>query len=164
MGVIVFISPADIEPLMAYLAYEGRWEIEIMNNLHKNILKLGPDNVHDDYRIIATEFINFLSVIMGCRMKKFLIGKGVYGEYSQREVTRLLKLVRKVKTADGEGWQLENMHEYVKKLATKLDIIEHEQEEEVTVGEGGTKGAKKDRAKGGKKGKAKGTTAIETKE
>ena len=38
--------------------------------LYKDILNRDEVNVHGDYRLYATEFINFLSTILVCRAKK----------------------------------------------------------------------------------------------
>ncbi|MBQ0087946.1 MAG: transposase, partial [Prevotellaceae bacterium] len=71
-GVIVFLSQADLDPLTIYEAYETRWDIEVMFSLYKTILDLDTVNVQGDYRLIATEFINFLSVIITTRVRKVL--------------------------------------------------------------------------------------------
>ena len=41
-----------------------------MFDFYKNILDLSTTAVKNDYRIYATEFINFLSLLMSCKVKK----------------------------------------------------------------------------------------------
>ena len=120
-GLVTYISEADLDPLMAYLAYDQRWSIEVMLDMHKNILELGPVDVHDDYRVIATEFINFLSTIIGCREKNLLIEKGIYGKMSQPQFRKILGMVQKVKQEDGT-WAFGYMHKYVKEVVDLLGI------------------------------------------
>lgn len=120
-GLVTYISEVDLDPLLAYLAYDQRWCIEVMLNLHKNILELGPVNVHDDYRVMATEFINFLSTIIGCREKKLLIEKGLYAKMSQPQFRKILGMVHKVKQEDGT-WAFGYMHKYVKDVVDLLGI------------------------------------------
>ncbi len=69
-GSISFISDLDLEPATAYKAYEERWNIEVMFRFYKNILDLDETRVHDDWSVIGTEFINFLSIVMTCKMRK----------------------------------------------------------------------------------------------
>ena len=69
-GLIVFKSKADLDPLDIYLAYTQRWMIETMFWLYKNIIDRDTVNVHNDYRTYATEFVNFLAVIITTRVKR----------------------------------------------------------------------------------------------
>ena len=57
-------------PDTTYFCYKNRWNIEPMFALEKNTLNLNTVNVHGDYRLYASEFINFLSSIIGCRIRK----------------------------------------------------------------------------------------------
>ena len=68
-GLIVFESNRDLDPCEVYRAYSQRWEIEIMFNLYKNIIELNTTRVQGDYRVYATEFINFLSVVISSKVK-----------------------------------------------------------------------------------------------
>ena len=65
---IVFESKSDLNPLEVYRAYAGRWEIEVMFDLYKNLIDLDTVNVQGDYRLYATEFINYLSVVIDSRV------------------------------------------------------------------------------------------------
>ena len=103
-GVIVFESKSDLEPYAIYEAYSFRWEIEAMFNLYKNILNLNSVNAHNDYSIIATEFINFLSTIIGSRIKRKIKSVDSTKHYSTKEVFSILSKYKVVKNTFGGDW------------------------------------------------------------
>lgn len=72
-GVISFETNDDMEPSQVYEAYASRWEIETMFKMFKEILDLDTENVHSDYSVITSEFINYLSVIIAQRLKNLFI-------------------------------------------------------------------------------------------
>lgn len=74
-GLIVFKSKKNLSSLTVYLAYSQRWMIETMFNLYKNIIDRDTVNVHTDYRVYATELINFISVIITTRVKNEVVKK-----------------------------------------------------------------------------------------
>ncbi|MDP4044115.1 transposase, partial [Mycoplasma mycoides] len=71
-GLIIFESSDDLNLKDVYIAYKKRWQIELLFKQFKNILELNEGNVQGNYRIKASEFINFLSSIMLCRIKNYL--------------------------------------------------------------------------------------------
>ena len=68
-GLIVFISNANLAPIVAYLCYKNRWDIEPIFHFNKTILDLDTVNVQGDYRLYASEFISFIASIIGCRIR-----------------------------------------------------------------------------------------------
>jgi len=96
-GLIVFQSKRNLEPLNVYLAYLGRWEIEVFFDHYKNIVDRDEVNVHTDYRTYATELINFLTVIITMRVKKKLKKTGLSKNYSQKQIFRYLSKYKKVR-------------------------------------------------------------------
>lgn len=74
-GLVVFKSKGNLDPLTIYLAYSLRWQIEVMFNHYKNIIDRDTVNVHTDYRVYATELINFLSVVISTRIKNEIVKK-----------------------------------------------------------------------------------------
>ena len=121
-GLIVFESASDLDPLDVYEAYMGRWEIEVMFNLYKNIVDLDIVNVHGDYRMYATEFINYISVIMAGRVKKYLAATKVDAQYSYAQVFRLLSKYKKIRVADSDQWISNKVVKYVSKLISALGV------------------------------------------
>lgn len=70
-GVIVFESDLDIDPKTAYLCYDERWVLELVFRQYKNDQCLDKTGVQGDFSLIGSEFINFISTVITCR----LIGK-----------------------------------------------------------------------------------------
>lgn len=131
-GVIVFETNIDLEPLEVYLAYTKRWEIETMFQMMKGIIDLDTVNVHNDYRVIATEFINFLSVIMAQKIKqrfkdtkiksKSGSEKSLSEIYSYKQLIRYISKIKKVKVYDSNEWVRCETVKYVKEIAEVLSI------------------------------------------
>ena len=119
---IVFESKSDLNPLEVYRAYAGRWEIEVMFDLYKNLIDLDTVNVQGDYRLYATEFINYLSVIIDSRVKRLLSSNPVASKYSFRQVFRFLSKLKRVRLADSVSWAPNASVKYVAELAKALCI------------------------------------------
>ena len=69
-GVIVLESDQDLEPKAAYLCYEDRWLLEMVFNRYKSDECLDKTNVQGDFSLIGSEFINFISTVITCRLVK----------------------------------------------------------------------------------------------
>ena len=121
-GLIVFKSKADLEPLDVYLAYAQRWEIETMSYLFKNIIDRDTVNVHNDYRTYATEFINFLSVIITSRVKREIVKKEINKNYSYKQVFKYLSKYKKVKIKEDGNWMDVTMLKYIEEMVQKLNV------------------------------------------
>ena len=121
-GLIVFESKSDLDPLEVYRAYASRWEIEVMFNLYKNIIDLDTVNVQGDYRLYATEFINYLSVIIDSRVKRLLVANPVASKYSFRQVFRYLAKSKRVRLPDAVSWTPNSTVVYVSRLLDALDV------------------------------------------
>ena len=61
-----------------------------MFNLYKNIIDRDTVNVHSDYRVYATELINFLSVIITTRVKNEIVKKELNKKNSYKQIFRML--------------------------------------------------------------------------
>lgn len=121
-GLIVFKSKADLDPLDVYLAYAQRWEIETMFYLFKNIIDRDTVNVHNDYRTYATEFINFLSVIITARVKNEFARKEISKNHSYKQVFKYLSKYKKVRVKESADWQDVTMLKYIEEMVAKLDV------------------------------------------
>ncbi|MBQ7405902.1 MAG: IS1634 family transposase, partial [Candidatus Methanomethylophilaceae archaeon] len=64
----MFVSDLDAPPEMIYAAHEERWEMEVLFRFYKCILDPDETRVESDQSVIGTEFVNFLSMIMMCRL------------------------------------------------------------------------------------------------
>lgn len=122
-GLIVFKSKANIDPLIVYLAYSQRWSIEIFFNLYKNIMDRDTVNVHGDYRLYATEFINFLSTIISSRAKNLFVKKELNKHHSYKQIFKYLSKYKKVKLSEKSSWKSCTMPKYIKELVDTLGCI-----------------------------------------
>ena len=121
-GLIVFESNKDLDPLEVYEAYSKRWEIEIMFNLYKNIIELNTTRVHGDYRVYATEFINFLSVLISSKVKWLLSEKGIAASYSYKQVVHYLSKAKKVRCGTERSWTSSKTVKYIADLMKLLGV------------------------------------------
>jgi len=123
-GLVVFQSKADLDPLMIYKAYLGRWEIEVLFNLFKNIIDRSSVNVHNDYRVYATEFINFLSVIIASRVKKMFQEKKLAERYSFNQLMGYMAKLKKVRLGEDKKWRDSTTVAYIEDLWKTLGIVD----------------------------------------
>lgn len=123
-GLVVFQSKADLDPLVIYMAYLGRWEIEILFNLFKNIIDRSTVNVHNDYRVYATEFINFLSVIIATRVKKLFQEKKLAEKYSYNQLMGYISKLKKVRLAEDGQWRTSTTVAYIEDIWKELGIVD----------------------------------------
>lgn len=130
-GTIAFETNNDLSPEEVYEAYSGRWEIETLFKMFKEILDLDTENVHSDSSIFTSEFINYLSVILAQRLKvlfgsivlktkknkkgEIISTSTVADNYSFKQTMRYLGKIKKVKL-DNKSWIL-NYPEDVKYIA-----------------------------------------------
>lgn len=121
-GLIVFKSKADLDPLTIYLGYALRWSIEVLFNLYKNIMDRDTVNVHSDYRVYATELINFLSVIIRTRVKKLMIEKKLNKKYSCKQLFKYLSKHKMVRTENNGKWQEATMPKYIEEIIATLNV------------------------------------------
>lgn len=121
-GLIVFKSKSDLDPLTVYEAYAKRWQIEVIFNLYKNIIDHTTVNVHTDYRVYATELINFLSTIIAVRVKNEIVKKGINKDYSYKQVFKYLSKYKRVRTKENGKWKPVAMVKYIEALTCILDV------------------------------------------
>lgn len=122
-GTIIFESNMDVDLDTAYMMYENRWEIETMFNFYKNIIDIKASNVHSEYSLLGTEFINFLSVIIGTKIKKFIFEKDLSTQYSQKQIMSYLQTIRKTRVSTNGEWAYCKMLKYVETLGKALNVV-----------------------------------------
>ena len=132
-GLIVFESRSDLDPFEVYRAYAGRWEIEVMFDMFKNIIDLDTVNVHGNYRLYATEFINYISVIASVRVHNLLSNTILPGHeknkrkyiaevYSTKQILHYLSKVKRVCIGESNNWIPNHLVKYVDILVKTLNL------------------------------------------
>lgn len=102
-GVVVFRCPLDIAPVLVYLAYQYRWDLETEIDMYRNVISSDLIRVHDDLRVIAIEFINTVSQIMGSMTKRTMINRGLFQKYTQPQMMKALSYIWK-RRLPGDNW------------------------------------------------------------
>ena len=121
-GLVVFESKTDMEPLLVYRAYAQRWDIEVFFDFYKNIIDRDCENVHNDYRVYATELINFLTALIASRVKKQFSKLGLYKHHSHKELMRYLSKDKMVRTGEEGKWKACKKLAYIDNLISTLGI------------------------------------------
>jgi len=109
-GVMVLESDRDMPPETAYQCYDDRWKLELVFRRYKSDECLDKTGAQGDFTVIGSEFVNFLSTVMTCRMLAKakdcgLLKEMSYGELMEdlNEVWRKIDAPEYPRTDDG-GW------------------------------------------------------------
>ena len=127
-GVIVFESDQDLDPKTAYLCYDDRWLLELVFNRYKNDECLDRTNVQGDFSLIGSEFINFISTVITCRLIKMARTAGLLAVMSYGDLMDDLNSAwRKVDAPDipasnDDGWVHTNVGVFEELEALGLSI------------------------------------------
>ena len=120
--VLVPRPQSNLDPLTVYLAYSLRWQIEVIFNHYKNIIDRDTFNVHTDYRVYATELINFLSVVISTRIKNEIVKKELNKRYSYKQIIKMLSKYKKVRLEENGEWKQVTMLKYIEELTALLGV------------------------------------------
>lgn len=85
-GVIVLESDQDLEAKAAYVCYEDRWLLELVFNRYKSDECLDHTDVQNDFSVIGSEFINFISTVATCRIIRKAREAGLFDHMTYGEL------------------------------------------------------------------------------
>lgn len=85
-GVIVFESDQDLSAKTVYLCYDDRWLLELVFSSYKSDVCLDKTCVQGDFSLIGSEFINFISMIVTCRILRKARASGLLSAMSYGEL------------------------------------------------------------------------------
>ncbi len=122
-GSISFISDLDLEPITAYKAYEERWNIEIMFRFYKDISDFDETRVHDDWSVVGTEFINFLSIVMTCKLRKAFEKVPQLQKVPYNHILRKLRRATMNKESSEGEWLLRKLTSNEKEILIELGLL-----------------------------------------
>lgn len=125
-GTIVFETNIDLDPNLIYEMYERRWDIEVMFNYYKNIVDLSHTRKHKDISIIGNEFVNFITILISTRIKKYMRSLGLHKSYSYKGMFKILNSINKAKnvTTDWEFIKLTKKNTELLKVLSLIDIVD----------------------------------------
>lgn len=104
-GTIVFECDLDLPLEIVYKAYSMRWEIEIVMRYYKCACEFDDTRVHDDYSVIASEFCDFLSSLLTCKLLNRFDKDRLLDKRTYKDIMNVLRHAKKVKV-DEKGWQM----------------------------------------------------------
>jgi hypothetical protein len=122
-GTVVLECDLDLEPIIAYKAYEKRWEIEIVVRFYKSACEFDETRVHDDYSVIGSEFCDFLSTLLTFRLIKAFDSIKLLEKMTYKKIMSSLKRAKKVKVP-GRDWQLIKINPSNVEILQKLELME----------------------------------------
>lgn len=122
-GTVVFQSDRDIDCSKVYSMYNDRWLIELMFRTYKVDLDLDDTRVHSDYSVMATNFVNFLSVLLTSRLLRAFGAVEELDKVPFGYTMDLLRCKRKSRV-DGDEWENERYTVKDSELLAKLGLIE----------------------------------------
>ena len=123
-GTICFVSNMDLDLNDVYEYYRLRWEIELVFRMYKGILSLNTTREHDNYSTIGSEFINYLSEIMVCRMKNRIRESEVFKKFTFKDVMERLNDCIKTSTDERrDNWKLCSLSKKDRELLETLGLV-----------------------------------------
>lgn len=125
-GTIIFETNIDLDPNLIYEMYERRWDIEVMFNYYKNIVDLSHTRKHKNISIIGNEFINFITILISTRIKKYMRSLELHKSYSYKGLFKILNSINKAKnvTTDWEFIKLTKKNTELLKVLSLIDIVD----------------------------------------
>ena len=97
-----------------------------MFNYYKNIVDLSHTRPLKDMSIIGNEFINFITVLISTRIKKYMRSLGLHKLYSYKGFFKILNSINKAKnaTSDWEFIRLTKKNTELLKTLSLIDIVD----------------------------------------
>ena len=121
-GTLILESDLDMTPLDAFLAYESRWEIELVMRYYKQACEFDETRVHNDYSVIGSEFCNLLASIITHRLLTRFDRVKLLEKRTYREIMQILRKAKKCRLNDGD-WHLVKMNPSQMSMLQALNLI-----------------------------------------
>lgn len=106
------------------MAYEGCWEPEVMFRFYKQILTMDETRIESDQSAIGTKFVNFIPVIMMCRMRKKFYSIRSLSKRPFKADMKLLRKGIKIRDSKDSEWRLRQLTSDQEKAFIELGLIE----------------------------------------
>lgn len=122
-GTIVFQSDLDLTSARVNQMYEDRWLIELFFKFYSSQLDFDDTREHSDQSVLASNFVDFLSALMGTRMMRAFDGVDEMGSWSYEFALDFLRCM-KICRVDGDEWENERYTAQDSELLVKLGLLE----------------------------------------
>ena len=156
-GTIVFQSNYDLDLNSVYDIYSKRWQIETLFRFHKTTLDEDDTRMHSEHSAVGSDFIDFLSTVMGSRMLKFFRTHDKFKKMTYKSAMNELRRCRKVRIGSNNAWELERMTVKRTLLIASTGIISLSKEMLETLGIKNDPEFSGTQKKTGKRGRPKGS-------
>ena len=104
-GTVVLECDLDIPSEVVYKAYSERWKIETVMRYYKSACEFDETRVQDDYSVIGSEFIDFLSTLLTFRLLNEFEKYNLLNTMTYKRIMSILQRAKKFRTENG-NWQL----------------------------------------------------------
>lgn len=121
-GTIVLECDLDLPPEIVFKAYDKRWEIELVMRYYKSACEFDETRVQDDYSVIGSEFIDFLSTLLTFKLLKVFDKAELLEDYTYKKLMSVLTRAKKGRVED-EDWQLVRMNPSHVEILQKVDLV-----------------------------------------
>ncbi|UUD35317.1 hypothetical protein NPA07_00355 [Mycoplasmopsis caviae] len=121
LGIIVFESNSRLSLENVYTIYLQRWVSEEAFKFYKGILELPKTAKNYEYCLYATEFINYISLIILTRVKNEFARLDLSKTYSFNQIINYLRSYKK-QSDDGLNWRNSKLLDEVEKIVDILAI------------------------------------------
>jgi hypothetical protein len=122
-GTVVFESDFDTDPEVIYRMYDERWLIEQFFLSYKQFTEFDDTEVHSDYSVIGSEFVNFFASVMSSRLVGMFDGTGLSDDHTYGELLDALASAKKAKVKQDGKWELIRTTVTVNGILETLGII-----------------------------------------
>ena len=92
-GLIVYESDLDMDVEAAYACYAERWKLELVFKAYKSDDCLDRTSVHGDFSVYGSEFVNFVSTVITCRIINAGLSAGLFEQMTYGELLEDLNSV-----------------------------------------------------------------------
>jgi hypothetical protein len=121
-GTIVFESDVDMEPPAVYKGYKDRWLIELIFRFYKDVNEFDETREHDDYSVMASEFVNFLATVLTNRLVKRFSETRTLEGLTYGKAMKTLARGKKIKV--GGEWRLRRLSVCEAEILADLGLID----------------------------------------
>ncbi|MBR1973415.1 MAG: transposase [Candidatus Methanomethylophilaceae archaeon] len=123
-GTVVFQCDLDIPPSKVYSIYQGRWMIELMFKFYQTDLDFDDTRVQSDYSEIGSDFVDFLSVLMGSRMLNAFHDTEGMNDWTFKASMDFLDRLKMVRIDDSEEWEMNRIPLKDAELMAEIGILD----------------------------------------
>lgn len=127
-GTIVFQPDLDLSVEEAGEIYSYRWEIEIVMRFYKEALCFDETRVHNDYSVLGSELIIFVSTVITFRLINQFTRTGLFDQMTYKAIMKVLQKAKKAKNEKGER-ELLKMNLAQIKILQVLEVLPKPEEQ-----------------------------------